>query len=448
MKTLYNSNVYNRTIPVDSYWETTIDPTKDENLPLNDEKTCEVAIIGGGITGLSAALHLARDYGIEAHILEAGVPGWGASGRNGGFCCIGATRLSNDDLIKRFGLTETRRYFKEQREAVELVRQLALAEGIEIDAQGDGEIQIAHHPSRWTQLEEEHQFLTQVAEYPSTLWSKQELAEYGFCSPEAHGALHLGVGFGLNPVKYSRGLAQAVRKWGVTIHAHSPVERWEREGSLHRLHTPGGTLKASKVIVATNGYTEDRLHPALCDRFLPVLSNIITTRPLTRSELDAQGWRTETPTWDTRNLLFYYRLLKDGRFLFGSRGGTTGSLAECVCRRSYLSRRFAEMFPAWQDVEITHFWQGLVCLSVNLTPQLGSFADDPTVFYGLAYHGNGVATGTWSGRAVARLVIDKDAESRLCAVVSQPLKRFPLAAMRVWYLRCAYAAYHVLDELR
>ncbi len=99
MKTLYHSNVYNRTIPIGSYWETTIDPTKDENLPLNDEKTSEVAIIGGGITGLSAALHLARNYGIEAHILEAGIPGWGASGRNGGFCCIGATRLSNDDLL-------------------------------------------------------------------------------------------------------------------------------------------------------------------------------------------------------------------------------------------------------------------------------------------------------------------------------------------------------------
>jgi len=92
-----------------------------------------------------------------------------------------------------------------------------------------------------------------------------------------------------------------------------------------------------------------------------------------------------------------------------------------------MSRRFAEMFPAWRDVEIIHFWQGLVCLSANLTLQLGSFADDPTVFSDLAYHGNGVATGTWSGRAVARLVVDKDAESRLCAVVSQPLKRFPLA---------------------
>lgn len=179
--------------------------------------------------------------------------------------------------MKLSQLAHSLNYFKEQREAVELVQQLAESEGIEIDAQGDGEIQVAHHPSRWTQLEEEHEFLTQVAEYPSTLWTKQELAEYGFCSPEAHGALHVGVGFGLNPVKYSRGLAQAVRKRGVTIHAHSPVERWEKEGSLHRLHTLGGTPKARKVIVATNGYTEDRLHPALRDRFLPVLSNIITT---------------------------------------------------------------------------------------------------------------------------------------------------------------------------
>ncbi|MCA1994927.1 MAG: FAD-binding oxidoreductase [Coleofasciculus sp. S288] len=447
MTTLFHSAVYDRTLPVGSYWETTVDSGDDEDEPLNGDRTCEVAIIGGGITGLSTALHLARDHGIEAHILEAGVPGWGASGRNGGFCCFGAIGLSHDELLKRFGLAETHRYFQEQRDAVELVRELAASEGIEIDSQGDGEIQVAHYPSRWLQLEEEYEFLTEVAQYPCTLWSKKELAEYAFHSPEAHGALHIRLGFSLNPVKYSLGLAKAAKRRGVKIYAHTLVERWEKDGSWHRLHTPQGTLKARQVIVATNGYTEDKLHSAFSDRFLPALSSIITTRPLTQAELDAQGWCTETQIWDTRNLLFYYRLLKDGRFLFGSRGGINGSPTESVSQHRFMSRRLGEMFPAWRDVEITHFWQGLVCFSATFTPHIGKLADDPTVFYALAYHGNGIATGTWSGRVVARLLVGKEDASDLCAVVNQPLKRFPLAALRSWYLRFAYVAYNLIDAI-
>jgi glycine/D-amino acid oxidase-like deaminating enzyme len=439
---LYDASVYDRTLPIGSYWEA----AAPAYAPLQQSLTCEVAVIGGGVTGLSAALQLTQD-GVETHVLEAGVPGWGASGRNGGFCCVGATKLSNTELVKRFGLPETQRYFQNQREAVDLVRQLTEQEGMDVDAQGDGCIQIAHHPSRWRDLEADYEFLKTVAGYPCVLWSQAELVEQGFRSPEAHGALHVGVGFGLNPFKYSSGLAQAAVKRGATVHAYSPVERWEKIGSWHQLHTPAGSLRARSIVVATNGYTEDQLHPGLGDRVLPALSNIITTRPLTLDELEAQGWRTETPVWDTRHLLFYFRLLKDQRFLFGSRGGTSGSAAERDRRLAEMRQRLGQMFPAWKDVEITHFWNGLVALAADLTPHIGRLTDDPTVFYGLAYHGNGVATGTWSGRTIAQLIVGKTDEASLCPVVTQPLKRFPLPALRLWYLRSAYAAYQLKDAL-
>jgi glycine/D-amino acid oxidase-like deaminating enzyme len=378
-------------------------------------------------------------------VLEAGKIAWGASGRNGGFCCIGSTRLSNEELLTRFGREETGRYFQDQQEATHLVRQLAIAEGIEIDAQGDGEIVSAHTPSRWAELEAEHEFFTEVAGYSCQLWSHKDLAEYGFRSPEAHGALHVGVGFGLNPMKYTVGLAEAAQRHGVILFPHSPVTVWEKSGEWHLLHTPGGTVKAKRVIVATNGYTRDELHTGFRDRLLPAMSNIITTRPLTLAELEAQGWHTETPIYDTRNLLFYYRLLKDGRFLFGSRGGTVGDLAECDRRRRWMTRRLGEMFPAWREVEITHYWNGLVCLSAALVPHIGALTEDPSVFYALAYHGNGVATGTWSGRAIAQIVAGQTQIQQLCAVVRQPLKAFPLPALRVWYLRGAYLIYGMKD---
>ncbi|MBD2089355.1 FAD-binding oxidoreductase [Microcoleus sp. FACHB-1515] len=440
---MYDSIVYDRTLPIQSYWETTIPPLRFESLTRN--QSCDVAIIGAGFTGLSAALHLARS-GVEVAVLEAGVPGWGASGRNGGFCCIGATKLSNETLVRRFGLPQTQRFFQEQQQAIELVRRLAAEEQMEIDIQGDGCIQVAHHPSRWQALENEAEFLSAIPGYKCALWPAVELRDRGI-SHSAYGALHVSVGFGLNPAKYGRALALAAMRQGAKLYAHSPVQTWEKVGDQHVLHSPSSTVKARSIVVATNGYTEDSLHPNLRDRLLPVLSSIITTRPLTEAELAAQGWHCETPVWDTRNLLFYYRLLNDRRFLLGARGGTTGSLAERDRRLRQMRDRFAQIFPGWKDIEITHSWSGLAALSANLTPHINQFPDDSSVFYGLAYHGNGVAMGTWTGRTIAHLITGKTTIDRLCPIVTQPLKQFPLANLRLWYLRSSYLAYQVQDAL-
>jgi len=435
MAMLYDAAIYDRTLSAGSYWETTVDLAEVNYSALMQDETCEVAIIGGGITGLSAALHLTRDYGIQARILEAGTLAWGASGRNGGFCCVGAAALGGDRLLKQFGQTETRRYYRAQREGTELVKQIAAEESIQIDAQGDGEIEIAYRANRWRGLVEDYEFLTEVAEYPCKLWSPKDLAEWVYPNPGALGALHTGVSFGLNPIKYTLGLAKAASQHGAIIHPHSPVEAWEKDGSWHVLHTPAGRLRAKTVIVATNGYTEDRLHPQLSDRLLPLISSIVTTRPLTTAELEAQGWRTETPVHETCNGLFYYRLLRDGRFLFGSRGGTVGDRAEKERRRRWIIQALGKKFPAWCSVEITHSWNGLVCASATLTPHVGRLAVDESVFYGFAYHGSGVSTGTWSGRTLAQLVAGRTQVSNLCAVFRQPLKKFPLPALRIWYLR-------------
>ncbi len=445
MAKLYAPSVYDRSSPIGSYWQSTVADLEVGCEPLNQVETCDIAIIGGGITGLSAALHLLREHDVDVRIIEAGTPAWGASGRNGGFCCIGSTKLSNPELLRRFGKAETQRFYREQQQGIDLVHQLAADEAIAIDAQGQGEIRVAHRPSRLTELEADAEFLTHVAGYPCALWSQQQLAAAGFQSPESYAALHVKVGFGLNPLKYALGLATAVQRRGGHLYGHSPLIAWETHESWHHLKTPAGLLKARRVIVATNGYSQDSLHPLLRDRLLPTLSNIIVTRPITPAERAAQGWHTETPMYDTRHLLFYYRLLKDGRCLFGSRGGTRGTSTESDRHCHWMHRRFVDLFPAWRDVEITHNWTGLVCISAALTPHVGQFADDPTVFYSLAYHGNGVAAGTWCGRLVARLAVQAEQPSQMCAVFTQPLRKFLLPSLRLWYLRSMYALYHVQD---
>lgn len=445
MPRLYDTSLYDRTRPVGSFWETTV-PSPPVDPTLSHTLHCDTAIIGSGFTGLSAALHLA-EAGEQVCILEAGTPGWGASGRNGGFCCVGSTRLSEEELLQRFGRDETYRFFQHQRDGVELVRHLAHQYNLSIDPQGDGEIQVAHRPSRQTNLENQYAFFKDVAEYPCALWTPEELTEKAFQSLEAHGALWLGVGFGLNPMKYVRGLATVVRERAIALYAHTPVEAWEKVDGKHQLHTPEGTVVARRVLIATNGYTSESVFPAFEGRLLPVMSNILTTRPLTPEELAAQGWHTETPVFNTRNLLFYFRLLADGRFLFGGRGGMVGSQRESDRRRRHLTQQFRRVFPAWREVEITHFWNGLACTSANLTPHIGNFSEDPSVFYALAYHGNGVAAATWSGRAIAHIMTGRANLTDFSAVYRQPLKAFPLPALRMWYLRSMYTLYALQDAL-
>lgn len=445
MAELYHPAIHDTARPVDSHWAASAGPEVEGCAPLESDESCDVAVIGGGYTGLSAALHMARDHGLDVRVLEAGPPGWGASGRNGGFCCLGGAKLSERALERRFGLDETKRFHRAQIESVELVREIAAAEQIDIDATGEGEIAVAHKPSRVAGLAKERDIYRRNYGLRAELWSREELAARGVAGPEAFAALHVPVGFGLHPLKYARGLARAAMARGARVHAGSRVEAWSRDGGRHHLATAGGSLSARRVIVATNGFTSENLHPGLRGTLLPVLSAIATTRPLSEDELAAQGLTTTTPIFDTRDLLYYFRLLPDRRFMLGARGGTSAAPGGEGAARAWMAERLAAMFPAWAGIEIERYWRGLLCMSADRLPHVGAIDDDPSVFHALAYHGNGVAMASWTGRAVAGLVAG--ANEPLPAVLSQPLRRFPVPALRMWYLRAAYAGYRFRDAV-
>ncbi len=448
MHTLYHASIYDRARPTPSYWEATAPAAAPRAPAVDGDVTAPVAVIGGGLTGLSCALHLARDHGIEPRVLEAGPIGWGASSRAGGFVCFGATKLSFAQSLARHGEDGTRALWRAQAEAIELVEALAADEAIDYGRQGDGQFELAHKPSRFRELAEEREALARYAGVASELLSPEAFAERGHGGGENHGALHVKAGFGLHPLRWTWGLAEAALRRGAKLHGQSPVVAWRREGARHRLVTPTGVVLAERVVVATNGYTADGLLADLDGRPMPVISNIIVTRPLTDEERTAVPWHTETPIANTRIRLFYYRLLPDNRLLFGARGDTTGQPEHGQKVARWMHRRMGELFPPLRGIAIDFTWRGLVCLLPKLSPAVGRSADDPSVFYGLGYHGNGMAMAPWTGRLLARLVVGESTEVDLVpAALRGAGPAVLLPSRRLWWLRLALAWYGVRDRL-
>jgi glycine/D-amino acid oxidase-like deaminating enzyme len=317
-------------------------------------------------------------------------------------------------------------------------------EGFDLHRQGDGVWTFAHKPSRVAELESQAAMLTRLGMKARILPSSAFEAEAFRCS-EQHGALFESVGFGLNPLAYCLGLASAVAKRGAKLHAHSRVVEWQREGGGHRLVTATGAIKAKRVIVASNGWMPEEIIPELAGRTLPLLSNIIATRPMTAEELARQNWRTVAPASNTRSLLAYLRMTPDKRLLFGGRGDTTGTDAGGRAMKRSLERYMARLFPGFDGMPITHSWRGFIAATMRLTPAVGELPDDKSISYAFGCHGNGVAFMTWAGRELAHRIAGT--AGQLPAPLAGLPDRVPLPALRRWYLRLRLAQAWLSDVI-
>jgi glycine/D-amino acid oxidase-like deaminating enzyme len=383
-------------------------------------------------------LHLARDHGADVRVLEAGHIGWGASGRNAGFCCVGGSALTGEQLIARLGQASARAYYRSTVEAVDLVRNLLSDEAIEAQVKGSAEIELAHSPAAAERLRRECEVLPPALGADLEYLSPAACRERLFDSPEAFGAKVHRPAFALHPLRYCRGLAAAAARRGVRLHAASRVLEW-RAGGGHRLLTAGGELRAKRVIYACNGFMEEGLKPAFDGRWLPIISAIIVTRRLTGEELGRQGWVTPDMLSTSRQVLNYFRLLPDGRLLFGGRGTSIGAPEREAQAYPELATTLGRMFPALAGVDVDYRWHGLVCFTARLYPTLGQLPDDQTVSFAYGYHGNGVSEASWCGKQLADWIGTGRAPDALPEALRGLAPQFPLARYRRQYFQAMLA---------
>ncbi len=445
MRRAYPDSAYDPA-PPPSYWVLTAPEAAARRTPLERDLAVETAIVGAGFTGLNAALRLA-ERGAEAAVFDTGFPGCVASGRNGGFACVGGAGRGYDEMIRDHGLVQTRAFVDHQKASVDHVAGLLDRLGIDADRHSDGEWEIAHSDKALARGGD-HVELERKLGLDMTAFSRGELAERGMAAPFVHGGWRRRPGFALNPLKYAAGLARAAEAAGAAIYSHSPVHAIATAPNGFRLHVGGFEVRARRLIVAVNGYGGDGWVPGLDDRVMPVMSNIVVTRKLTEDELAAQGWTAREATYDTRSRVHYFRLLPEGRFMFGSRGGSSLNPILLKRLRKRVRRDFAEMFPAWTGVEMTHEWNGLLALTWARTMYAGRLGDWPGAWTAFGYHGNGVAMGSYAGRLVADMALGGLRPADLPPQIAAPLRRFPLPRARMAYIKGYYVAWDLAEKWR
>ncbi len=404
----------------------------------------DVAIIGAGYTGLSAALHLAKQ-GVDVSVFDMHQPGWGASGRSGGFCCQGGALAGEASIRSRFGQSALEEWDEAQIAAVGFVAELIAKHGISADTHSRGETQLAHSAKAYRRMQRQAENDRQTGKTVEFI-ETQELAAHGMRNASLLGGRTDPVGFALHPRKYVLGLAEAAAGQGARIYSRAPVLGIQRASGGCELTLQSAKVRAKKLIVATNGYSRDDIPKWLKGRFLPVQSNIIVTRELTDAELQSQGWTSSQMVYDTRNLLHYFRLLPDNRMMFGMRGGISATPRMDRQMHRMIRRDFGAMFPAWRHVETPWFWTGLVCLTRKRVPFIGAIPEMPDAFAGFGWHGNGIAMGTYAGKLLAALASGQ--ECTIPSVLRGVPSRLPFGNRRRAILPPIYKGLALRDRLR
>lgn len=423
---------------ISSLWEATATPRPPSQELLGDIQA-DVAIIGGGYTGLSTARYLARK-GIHAVILEASVVGWGASGRNGGVVST-EFRLDFKDIAEKHGLDVARHMHRVGIEAVDHVGELITEYSIDAASyRPTGSLKCAHTARSLDALSQEVSWLTtNLNDTASSMLSADEVARETGSTGFVGGMLcsHGGV---IHPLNFVLGILAGVRAEGISVYEKTPAIQIQNTPTGVTIRTPKGSVRAKQVVLATNSYSDlTAVGDGVRKAIIPFRSAMIATQPLTgtaASHLLCEG-RSYT---ETRRMMRWFRKVGD-RLLYGGRGAFGKSDSESAFNA--LQTAMVAQFPELRGLDVTHRWSGLVAMTLDSVPHLGRL-DDRTV-YSVGYNGTGVAMSSYIGKHVADLLTG--GKPNLGLITDHSLKYIPFYSIREPAVRTVAGWYQFLDAI-
>lgn len=395
----------------------------------------DVVVVGGGYTGLSAALRLAK-LGARVTVLEKESMGWGASSRNGGMVLTGH-KHGIGEMTHTLGVTRARELWAASLAALETVATIVQEEGIECDFARRGHLEAAYKPAHLNDLEATHELLEREFDYPTRLVPRDKLREE-LGTDFYHGGLVDERSAGLHPAKYVRGLARAAQRAGAELYDGAAVTEIETVGDGFRVKTARGTIAARDVIAATNGYT-GAATPQLQKRIIPVGSYIIATEPLD-PQLAQKLIPNNRMIFDTKNFLYYFRRSPDDRIVFGGRAAffpaTPGTTRESAV---ILRKGMLEIFPEVSAYPTAYAWGGTLGFTFDLYPHAGQ---TDGMYYAMGYAGHGVALATYLGQQLANRIAGQAWHNPFEGMLFPTM---PLYRGNPWFLPFAALYYRFLD---
>ncbi len=400
----------------------------------------DVAVIGAGFTGLSAARTLAKS-GARVAVFDAETVGWGASSRNGGMVLTGL-KLPATTLIARYGKEATARMYAASLASIDFVEQLVQQENIACDFARSGHLEVACKAKHFDDFRRSAEAIVGEFGHQQRLVPKDQLqSEIG--SAIYHGGLVDAASAGLNPARYVAGLARAAERAGAAIFEHARVEEIQREGARGwKIATARGTLRARDVLVATSGYTT-RVTPALQKKIIPIGSYIIVTEVLPE-KLAAELSPRNRMIYDSKNYLYYYRLTPDRRMLFGGRAAFFPETSSTIRRSAEILRRgMLTVYPQLRNAKIDYVWGGTLDFAFDIMPHAGQLDG---LYFSLGYAGHGVGMSTYLGDKIAQSILRGRDDNPFAAI---PFPGAPLGLYngRPWFLPAAGLWYKLLDWL-
>jgi glycine/D-amino acid oxidase-like deaminating enzyme len=392
------------------YWQADRRPTAAAP-PLAGDLKVDVAVIGGGYTGLATAYHLkSADPGLQVAVLEAETAGFGASGRNGGF--VITLFGSSIFLMKALhGAERVRRAHKFMVHAIAHLEAMIAEHAIDCEYERTGFLKVATTPAYVSRIRQEVE-LVQSLGIDGVEWVDGEWLRSRIRSPSVLGAWREpGCGL-LNPMKWLNALSGLACAKGCLLFEGTPVASVLRQSGRFRLDTPNGTVSAEKLVYATNGYTH--LIPGMRSKQMPAFVYMVATAPLTPEQRAAVGWAGREGIEDGRNFMHFYRLSRDGRILAGGGPGLVPfgkSMDHDSFPRAWdhLERFIGETFPPLRGIAITHRWGGAFSMTPDFTPQIGVLHAGAAVF-SVGCTGHGVAMTQMNGRIICDLILGRKSE--------------------------------------